>query len=144
LPESKRYPLRRSKDVVAMIHACLMPRLLYLDAINRGLDQDVKFFEAMRSIKDRYVEKAYRRKFIDAPDSLSQSKIEGYYGEHYERFKKMDKAAAYKKIRELLLAEKRQKRFNKRIRKLKRQFIVRYNSRAVKTALEMLNAEKTP
>ncbi len=144
LPADKSYPLRRTEDVIVMIRALLKTNLLYLDAIERRLDQDEKFFEVMRSITDRYVEEAYRRRFVDAKDSVSQSEIEGYFGENYEIYKQMDKAVAFQKIQEQLISKKRQKRVKKLIRKLKEQFIVRYNSRALNEAIEQLKREIKP
>ena len=144
LPARKRYPMRHSEDIVAMICACLTPNLLYLDAINRGLDQDAKFFKVMRRIKDRYVEKIFRQEFVDSQVSVSQSEVEGYYGEHYEIYKKLNKNTAFKNIRDMLLKEKQQAHIKKITRKLKKQFIVRYNSRAINKALKMLNADNAP
>ena len=73
---------------------------------------------------------------------MTNADIEGYYGEHFDTFKQMQKSAAFARIRQILEDEQTKKAVDDVTKQLRKLFIIRFNSMAIQRSLNELNSEK--
>ncbi len=139
LPLRQRIPLRRKENMIFAVRRTLAEELLYAKALDLGLDQDPKYYEAITRITDRFVEKLYRQKFVEETVTVTDAEVETYLRDHAEEYRNISRTIAFTAVRNKLAAQKRKEKERELRRQLQQRFIVRYKSRALQQALREIN-----
>lgn len=142
MSQEASFPILQLADAHALARMAIEPDLMYRDVILRGLDKHEHFDAAISSLQDSLVEAQYYQQFIADKVNVTDADIAGYYGEHFDKFKQMQKPAAFARIRQILEDEQTKKAVDDVTKQLRKLFIIRFNSMAIQRSLNELNSEK--
>ena len=141
-PAEQQPPLQIKEDVIDFARKAIIPDLLYLDALNRSLDLDKKFFTEIERLKKQHVRKACRYLLIDSKIIVSDTELQTYYESEKARFLNSASNFIQDSLRNELRIQRKKELIEEVTHRLRQYYNIRFNSAAVRAVVDRLNNEK--
>ena len=139
----KYFPLNDTEDIVSIVENIVQKDIMYLEALNLGLDQDEKLVKTMEKYRNDRLKRFAMQKMIYDKVLVTEEMVKNEFMKSNKKFdqNKFDKVK--NGITSKLRSEKVKNIKNELTTRLQKKYKIKYNQYAVKSMVEELNLAKT-
>lgn len=140
-PRYLRHKLELTDQIVDFIKKSVTQELLYYDALDRGLDNDVEFIKIAELNDDALVARRCKELLVNEAVQVSEDELVDYYNTNRVRFGNRSYEAARESVRNQVLAEKIEAKEKEVLEQLRKKYKIKVNEKEVDRLVEALNME---
>ena len=141
-PQHLRANIKTSEGISEFLHQTTQTDLLYLDALERGLDNDPAYQQKLAYKTSSLIQQECQRKLVFTKVSVSEQELKDYYNLHKSTFGKRPFEEVRTFVRNELHNQKQKELMAEVVAELKDRFNIKYNEQILDDVVAELNKLK--